>query len=94
MVKSRVKSKRLQAQIPDYPLLQSPVVLILHSELQTKQTKQIISATANNFSLKEEDICPHQITVLVEQTTKGCWENISLTFNYFKNMQIYSFIAW
>ena len=58
MVKSRVKSKRLQAQIPDYPLLQSPVVLILHSELQTKQTKQIISAAANNFSLQKGHLSP------------------------------------
>lgn len=57
-VKSRVKSKRLQAQIPDYPLLQSPVVLILHSELQTKQTKQIISAAANNFSLQKGHLSP------------------------------------
>lgn len=57
-VKSRVKSKRLQAQIPDYPLLQSPEVLILHSELQTKQTKQIIGAAANNFSLQKGHLSP------------------------------------
>ena len=44
--------------------------------------------------LFRKDICPNQITVLVEPTRKGCRENISLKFNYFKNMQIYSFITW